>query len=183
MRRAELEKYANSIGDEKCLLIYYNIAYLHFGCSQYKESIHWLNRIINEVEPTIRKDLQRFTQILRMLAYYELGEYDLLDSVIKSVYRYLRKQEKLFDFEKVIMRYIQQLSMNNEANESKIFIQFRQELDSCLQDSDEQKAVEYFDIHAWLESKISKKPFDLIIRQKAQSSMKPRAGFEQQSQK
>jgi hypothetical protein len=92
--------------------------------------------------------------------HYELENFDFLEYVIKSTNRYLSKQERDFEIENVCIKHIKKLSKTMHSTERMIiFEKMRDDLDELLKDRNEQVVLEYFNITAWVTSKIYKISF------------------------
>ncbi|MGZ2877763.1 hypothetical protein, partial [Pseudomonas aeruginosa] len=73
-------------------------------------SIDYLNRIINW-KVDLRTDLQCYARLLHLIAHYEMGNLNLLEYLLKSVYRFMAKmqnlsatEEAVFDFLRIAFR-------------------------------------------------------------------------------
>ena len=58
--------------------------------------------------------------------------------------------------------------MDEDSDMSFEFHQLKNELDRIWKDEYEKKAFDYFDIVSWLESKLSKKKFADVVREKSE---------------
>jgi hypothetical protein len=61
------------------LVFYYKIASLYFGSGDNEKAIDYLNKIINE-KADLRTDLQCYSRLLHLIAHYELGNFELLNT-------------------------------------------------------------------------------------------------------
>ena len=98
----KLQEYELYTDRHRVLVFYYKIASLYFGSGDCDRSIDYLNKIINW-KVHLRTDLQCYAGYL--IAHYELGNFELLEYLLKSVYRFMYKmqnlstvEEKIFDF-------------------------------------------------------------------------------------
>ncbi|MBO9618382.1 MAG: hypothetical protein J7539_05030, partial [Niabella sp.] len=89
----------------RVMVFYYKIACLYFGAGDNKKTIDYLNRIINQKDD-LRTDLQCYSRLLHLIAHYELGNFNLLEYLIKSVYRYMAKMENLSKVEEAIFQFL-----------------------------------------------------------------------------
>ena len=101
----KLEEYELYLDRHRILVFYYKIASLYFGCGQYDKSIDYLNRIINW-KTDLRTDLQCYSRLLHLIAHYELGNDNLLEYLVKSVYRFMAKMENLSVVEEEIFTFL-----------------------------------------------------------------------------
>lgn len=119
-----------------------------------------MNKIINHPKVMIREDIQAWSRILQILIHYELNTPDILEHLIVSAYRFLLRRKHLYKVEQGILKFIRRLSKIDNSKRAllKEFGQFRAELIRITEDPEEKKAMLYFDLISWLESKIENKP-------------------------
>lgn len=161
----KLDEYALFLDEHRILVINYKIATLYFGSGDYSTCIDYLHKIIND-KVEIRNDLQCYARLLHMMAHYELGNFDLMESLTKSVSRFMAKKENLTEVEEELFRFLRSslyLSGNKLKNLQENFLQKLQQL---ARSRFETRAFAYFDIISWIESKVTGKPMSEIIRAK-----------------
>jgi len=162
-----LKKFGEKLNKESEALFSFNIAYLYFGLGEYNHSLNWINKIINDKELTVREDIQCFARILNLLVHYELGNYDLIEYIMKSTRRYLSNKNKLNKFELITLNYIRKLIIADiDDDKMYIYSEWKKELNAISDDILEIKAFEYFDFLSWLESKQGKKSFAQVVKEK-----------------
>ena len=101
----KLEEYALFLDNHRILVFNYKIANLYFGSGKYDVAIDYLQKIIN-VNPDLRNDLQCYARLLHLMAHYELGNFEIIDSLIKSVYRFMAKMENLTVVEEAMFKFL-----------------------------------------------------------------------------
>jgi hypothetical protein len=162
-----LKLFKDKINKESEVLFDYNIAYMYFGKGELDIALKWVNRIINNKELTIREDIQCFARILNIIIHFELSNYDLIEYIIKSTRRYLSNKNTLNRFELAVLSHIKKLiNTKNDKEKSNIYDEWKHELESMSADFLETKALEYFDLISWIESKTSGKLLSQVIRSK-----------------
>jgi hypothetical protein len=165
----EIERKQKIFGDkvskeQEVLLTYYK-AYNCFGSGDYKKALFYLNNILNDNEQKLRQDIYSFSRIFNLILHYELGNIDLLDYLIKSAGRYFSKNDRLNTIELTFIKYFRKLSRAIENSERLlIFEMLKQELDELFLDEKQKVVLEYFNIGAWLTSKIYKITFSEAIK-------------------
>lgn len=163
-----LENFISQLDNHSRLIMYYKLACLYFGNSNYNQSITWLNRILNYENIDLREDIHSFARILNLISHYELGNMDVIDYYIRSTYRFLLKKEDMHLFQKYILRFLKVLSAEfTEARLVPEFKKLRSQLLPLQENPFEKRAFIYFDIISWLESKIEKKEVQEVIAEKA----------------
>lgn len=165
----KIEKKSNSYSDkvskEMEVLLTYNKAYSYFGIGEYKKSLSYLNEVLNDNEQNLRQDIYSFSRLFNLVIHYELENYDFLDYVIKSTNRYLSKQDRDFEVETVCIKHIRKLAKTpTEINKLEIFEKMNQEVQALMENHHERVVLEYFNITAWIESKIKKISFEEAVK-------------------
>ncbi len=152
-------------------VVHYQAAFLCIGAEQFKMANKFLNKIVNRPTQTdSRTDIVCYSKILLLLSHYEQGSTDHLEYAVKSVYRFLLKKDMLFAFEKAILKFIKKMpTLDSKDLTIKAFKRLKNELEDIMKDPYERGAMEYFDFISWLESKIYKRPFNELIKEKIKS--------------
>jgi hypothetical protein len=165
----DLDEYGLFVDKHRILVFNYKIATLYFGAANYEASIDYLQKIING-PADLRKDLQCYARLLHMMSHYELGNYEIMESLIKSVYRFMAKMDNLTVVEEEMFRFLRS-SFNVSPRK------LRPELEKLLdkikhleKNRFETRAFAYLDVISWVESKVYEKPVSEIIKEKNRKS-------------
>ncbi|MEO0787594.1 MAG: hypothetical protein AAFY36_02965 [Bacteroidota bacterium] len=148
------------------LVFNYRIACLYFGSGDPETAIDYLNRIINKRSPDYRSDIQAYARILSLICHFELGNVQLVEYQVKSVYRFLAKVEHLQETQKVIFRFLRRIPRIREEEIRDEFIQLKKQYDTVSQNPFERRPTLYLDISSWLESNIEGVAVEDVIRKK-----------------
>ncbi|HRB79356.1 MAG TPA: hypothetical protein PKY86_04030 [Niabella sp.] len=160
-----LVEYGRFLDRHRVMVFYYKIACLYFGSGDNGLAIDYLNRIIHQKDD-LRTDLQCYSRLLHLIAHYELGNYSLLEYLIKSVYRYMAKMKNLSKVEEEIFRFLKRAFKFNEKNIKTEFEKLLNKLRKYQSNRLEARAFAYLDVISWLESKISDIKVQDVIREK-----------------
>ncbi|MCA6491262.1 MAG: hypothetical protein IM572_01190 [Chitinophagaceae bacterium] len=161
----KLKEYEPFLDRHRVLVFYYKFASLYFGSGLYDESIDYLNKII-QLKVDLRTDLQCYARLLHLIAHYELGNHDLIQYLLKSVYRFMYKMKNLSVVEEKIFGFLRKAMRLNAQQIKPLFEQLLYELKPLEKSSTANRAFMYLDIISWLESKLSNVPVQEIIRKK-----------------
>jgi hypothetical protein len=172
--KPDLEAYYNQLDAHSRVIMFYKIACLYIGNSDFSESLNWLNLIINSENVDLREDVHGFARILSLICHYEIGNIDVIDYYIRSTYRFLLKKKNLQLYQKYILNFLRRLGSVKISNEEMItrFNLLRSQLLPLETNPYEKRAFLYFDIISWLESKIENRPVQDVIREKADKQLK-----------
>ena len=165
----EIKKYEEAIPKHIELTLFINSAITYFGAGNFSQVLYWLNKIISDATLNVRNDIVCFARILNLITHFELGNSDMLEYTVKSTYRFLYKRDGLYKFETAILHFIKNKlpKILNQKELIQAFIGLKNELKEIVHDPLEQKALESFDFIAWLESKIIKRSYGEVLREKA----------------
>jgi hypothetical protein len=161
----KLTEYSLFIDQHRILVFNYKIATLYFGSGDYETSIDYLQRIIND-SMDLRTDLQSYARLLHLMAHYELHNFDIIESLTKSVYRFMAKRENLTVVEEEIFKFLRasfHLSRHKLRQELEEFLNKIKHLEK---NRFETRAFAYLDVISWVESKVYQKPMSEIIHNK-----------------
>lgn len=161
----KLTEYSLHIDRHRLLILYYKIACLYFGSGDNERAIDYLNKIINW-KVDLRTDLQCYARLLHLIAHYELGNYDLIEYLIKSVYRFLAKMENLSVVEEEIFHFLRKSFALKKDKIIPAFKALKEKLEKHKRNTFETRSFLYLDIIGWLESKIENIPVQQIISNK-----------------
>lgn len=162
----KLKTYTSHLDQHRILVFYYKIASLYFTSGDNQNAIEYLNRIINLKVGNLREDIQCYARLLNLIAHYELGHFNLLEYLVKSVYRFLRKMEDLNMVQIEILKFLRQ-SLNAPPQKMKpYFEQLKNRLQKIVDNPHESRSFLYLDVISWLESKIENRPVEDVIHEK-----------------
>ncbi len=147
---------------------YYSYFYICFGAGSYGQALEFLNQWLDLPNTVDRQDLQGVARILNLIVHYELGNHELLESLLRSAYRFLKKLDKLHEVEKKVMNFIRKAVEAPSKRELREAYEILREEFADLSQQPLTKTFfsKAFDIMSWLESKIENKPFAEIIQRK-----------------
>ncbi len=161
----EEEVYGEKISKEMELVLTYNKAYSFFGIGEYKRALHYLNEVLNDNEQNLRQDIYSFARLFNLVIHYELGNYDFLEYVVKSTNRYLSKHDRDYQIENTCIKHIRKLAKTHSTvNQLEIFEKMDAEIKELLKNHNERAILEYFNVSAWIYSKLHKVSFAEGIR-------------------
>lgn len=143
---------------------------IYFGAGRYEKALDALNDWL-KLEGTVeRRDLQSLARILNLIIHYELGNDLLLNSLLDSTRRYLRREQRLSEFEAGIMAFIRLLQRPIHKEEKLRALEALQQSFEKLSPA-ERGVFELFDVMAWIESKATGKSFAEVVKRHFQQSL------------
>jgi hypothetical protein len=161
----KMQRYHLFVDQHRILVMNYKIAMLHFGSGQYAECIDYLQQIIHE-KADLRYDLQCYARLLHLLAHYELGNDMLMESLSKSVYRFMARMQNLTVVEEAMFRFLRQSIPLSPRQLKPEFAKFLHTIKHLEKNRFETRAFAYLDIISWVEGKVYDKPMAEVIQEK-----------------
>lgn len=161
----KLNEYAIFLDSHRVMVINYKIAMLYFGNEDYNTSIDYLQKIIYENEG-LGDDLQCYARLLHLMSHYELGNDSIIESLTKSVYRFMARLQNLTVVEEGMFQFLRK-SFNLSPRQLKPELEsFLQKIKHLEKNRFETRSFAYLDVISWLESKVYAKPMSTIIHEK-----------------
>ncbi len=161
-----IDRFKYKMDEHQIVVLNYKIACLYFGSGDNKTTIKYLNKVVQFKDSSIREDIQCFARILNLIAHFELGNDELVEYQVKSVYRFLIKMGELHGVQKEIFYFLRQLPFSSMTELKKAFRVLHSKLVKLAQDPYEKRAFLYLDIISWLECKLNNKTVQEVVQEK-----------------
>jgi hypothetical protein len=161
----ELAEYDIFLDSHRVLVLNYKFAMLYFGSGDYNRSIDYLQKIIND-KTNLRYDLQCYARVVHLMAHYELGNDMLMESLSKSVYRFMAKMKNLTVVEDSMFKFLRQSLPLSPRQLKPEFEKLLHTIKHLEKNRFETRAFAYLDIISWVESKVYDKPMSAVIQEK-----------------
>ena len=100
------------------------------------------------------------------MTHYELGNDSIIESQIKSVYRFMSKMENLTVVEEEMFIFLRNNFYVSSRKIKPALEAFLQKVKKFEKNRFETRAFAYLDMVSWVESKVHEKPMGLVIREK-----------------
>ncbi|MEZ4885095.1 MAG: hypothetical protein R3E32_10250 [Chitinophagales bacterium] len=163
---ANIKKLGRKLDKHRILVFYYKIACIYFASDDYDTAIDYLNEIVNQGNVQLREDIHCFARILLLISHFELEHNTLIESQVKSTYRFLKKMNDFHGMQEAILQFLRRLPkiFPNQLQDG--FVTLHKTLVDLSDVPYEKRTFLYFDIISWLESKIEGRPVEEVIRGK-----------------
>lgn len=154
----------DQVGDFRRLVIDYIQASIYLCNQMPKEAGQTIEKVFANKVLKQHQYIYAGAMILNLLIHFELGNYQLLESLLLNTYRMMYKRKLLYVSEKIIFKYLKKylrMLTNQEIMDS--FKSLKQELQAARADKFERNFLPNFDLVVWIESKIQEKSMSEII--------------------
>ncbi|MGB4843159.1 MAG: hypothetical protein WBP16_01700, partial [Ferruginibacter sp.] len=162
---AGLSEFDMYIDRHRVLVIQYKTALLYFGNGNYEASIDQLRKIING-PVDMRIDLQCYARLLHLMAHFETGNDEIIESLIKSVFRFMSRMENLTVVEEEMFKFLRNNVYESAAKLKPELKKLLNKIKHFEKNRFETRVFSYLDIISWVESKVFEKPMSVIVHEK-----------------
>jgi hypothetical protein len=157
------------IDKHRIMVFNYKIASLHFGYGNYKACLDYLQKIIHE-PVDLRYDLQCYARLMHLMAHYELGNDMIIESLAKSVYRFMAKMKNLTAVEEAMFRFLRKNLHVPPRQLKPELIKLLEQVKQYEKNRHQTRSFAYLDIISYLESKVQGKPMGAVLQDKYKQS-------------
>lgn len=137
------------------------VAYYYLIEENHGKAIHWLHKKFEVEEEGETPESPVISRVMFSIIHFEMGNYDILDNQFRCLRRFINKQEEDYALEKTLLKYLKKIyNQNNATDQQKTFKALKEELEKQnLNGYIDMNIADIFNFNAWLESKITGKPF------------------------
>lgn len=153
------------IGRLEVLVFYDNMRSLSFAVEDFKRALFWNNKILNESEAEFRSDLYSIAMIWNIIIHYDMGNFQLVESLTRSVINAFDADNRVHKFEKLFFKSMKKIINAKDDEEiSKGFSDFKKNLIILKRNSGEIMELDYISYLAWLDSHIEGRKYSEVIK-------------------
>jgi len=148
---------------------YFYLAKVYYGTGNLKEASKQLNHIINN-ELEYNSDITCMAYVLSLIIYFESGKTDVLEYRLNHATRQLEKRNSMLGSLQLLTKFFKNyINKQPEAAELKqMFLKLKEGIESNIQsDSVQQNLLSYFDIAAWVNSRIQKTTLAEVLKEQS----------------
>jgi len=159
----QLGRHSNHVSRTHLYIFLYSISYLFFIDGKYDQALAQINVILNDEINGETIAYVCYAKILFLVIHYELGNEDLLEYSLVSVKKFLEKNARLYEPEKIVIDLLRKKLLRGDEETG----MFRGMYASLEQTRDMifRRSYEYFDLLAWAQSKAEGTSFrELLAR-------------------
>ena len=159
-----VDKFDKELFEKDSFLFQY--FYIYFGAENYDKALEYLNRWLNLPKRVERQDMWITSRLVNLILHFEMGNMLLLESLIRSTYRYLSKSDSLSPYESKVLGFFRDsLKFQDKSQQKEALEELQKELGK---DKYKNMRPRLFNVEAWLEAKMENKPFSEILRERFQ---------------
>lgn len=163
------EEYVGLLGSQRMLRHIQtgmNLSVCYFCEGKFKKALEFINEIEGYPEHLNFPSMIGVIKVYKLVLYYEMKKHDLLSYLFRSTYRYLLKNATYKEFEKIVLRTLNQmLEAHSERIQSQVLQNAYKELVHLKKDEFENTVFLAFNFIGWIKCKIEKRDFKNLMLQ------------------
>lgn len=122
------------------------------GAGQLNKATRLISDFIRDRGRGMKKDAYLMSRIFYLLLRFDQRDPDLIESELRSVRRLLKNENKLFLFERKVLRFVNSMMTQNEPKMIRAhFLRLRSDLLALKKIPHERNAFLYYDFSVWVE--------------------------------
>jgi hypothetical protein len=164
-------KYSEHLSKTTEFELFFLLANFWVNAGKPSKGLSLINLVLNEPKTEVRIDIQCMARILNLVIHYELGNYELLDSLVQAATRFIYKRGRMFNYERAILKFFASVSKSQRDEDKYLLGQLSESLSKLNSDNFEKRAMTFFDVEAWVASKIEGVPMYISKRHLKESAM------------
>lgn len=146
-------KYSNEIPSQLKVTLLSNTAAFYVIDEKYEEALRLTAVMLKESSLKFRSDINFFARIFQLLLHYELRNYDLLEYLINSSYKFLKENNALRKAENALFDFFKQAVKTSEEEHPALFDELHFRLAKLQNDNYAISLMTTFDFISWAESR------------------------------
>jgi hypothetical protein len=160
------EMFGAHLGIQYRFPFFYFFAYSLFALEKYAEALTYLDPLMDAKNLTFKTELFRFGKLLQLICHFELGNYDLLPSLIRSTSRSLQQSGTFYEVEQLLLEMLRKVP---PPVPSTFFQHYYQQFSELAETKQYGMVLHHFHFPAWLFGKWKKRSFISVYKEGVQS--------------
>lgn len=158
--RVEFPKIETHMAPNYKITILLNSSIMYFALGNYSDALDYLNEYFNNSNKGFRKDAYNFARIFYLFINLKLGNYILLENLLKNLKQEFVKVKSIFEYEKILFDFLKKITQYPSTKEkNKILLSTKNQLIAIKKIPIEGDAMRYFNFIRWMESEILNIPY------------------------
>ena len=152
--QSELERLEKHVSPVHELQFSFAFARLLHANKNYKESLRWVNKLLNNPKKEVRADIYCCARMLQIIIYYETKDWNMLPYAIINTTRFLKSTKKLYRAETALLATMRKLEDVEKPKEVQQLKKLKTAFEEIFTDNLEKNLLDNFDFSTWVSDKI-----------------------------
>lgn len=136
-------------------VIHFLLGKTYFILGNFDKALDWLSTLEDKAQKNIGLDFLISGKLIILIIHYELNHTQYLEYANLSTYRFLKNKDRLYQVEVQLLKFLRKLSqLPLQDSPTPLLEKFKQELLELQKDEFEAAAFSFFDLIAWVNSRL-----------------------------
>lgn len=150
-----LKEYPTEIPLAMKMVLLINAYCFYFIDGNFDAALRCANTLINEYPPSFKRDLYDFTRLFQLIIHFELGNYDVLENSVDSVFRFLKERKSIFGVESALFSFLRKALRTEKSNLKPVFEELLFEIEKTKDTPQGRITLSSFNFLRWANSKLT----------------------------
>lgn len=174
--RNGFRRYKDKLSKQDEMELEYLISVFLLSMEKPSEAIFWILKLREERVTSNRPDLHYYSWILFLIAHFGLGHFDVVEQQTPGTEHYLKDKKALGPMEKRCLSFFKKVVRAKDSSETRRIMEaFSKDLGGLLSNERYSSFTEYFNLQAWIDSRIKMVPMNIELLELQQSEMQTAA--------
>jgi hypothetical protein len=155
----------NFVNAEKHIQLLLYSAIVYIGKEEHGKARKIISRISQSERKVFSLPLFRTIRLVNLMVLYEQKEFDYMDFEIRSVKREIQNNEKSYQLEQIILKFLSKTSEEHTEHKRLLLWQkLKPQIEEIQNNRYEMQLLRIFNFIAWIESKVTKTPLSKVLQ-------------------
>lgn len=150
-----MAEHKDKIPESYLVSLWFQFAYIYFLRKEFRQSLHWINQILNSSFADKRKDLHLQAYLLNLMVHLELRNFFVMRYFVASAKRFFNRNKALLAYHKIVLAFFSKISGAPESEHRYLFQQLSEVLFSSPATVPKSE-LDYINWGKWINSKLVK---------------------------
>lgn len=152
--QSELERLKSHMSSVHELQFDFAFARLFFQNKKYKESLHWINKLLNSPNKELLPDVYCCARMFQLIIYYETKDWNMFPYAIINTTRYLKSTKIFYRSETFLLAAMRKLEDVDKPKELQQLKKLSSAFEEIVEDILEKNLLDNFNFSDWVNDKI-----------------------------
>jgi hypothetical protein len=160
-----IKRYEDLLDPHKVLIFYYKIACTFLIAGRPGQAVDFINRILNAEGRALREDLQAYTQVLFLMAHFDLGNFELLDYRLQNTARFIQRMKDPSQLQTTVIHHFRILLRSEPARRPELLRAFLSDIQKLHANPLERRSFIFLDPEPWIQARLDSRPLADILKE------------------
>ena len=152
LAKRKLPEYQSNLKPEEVLQIWFWVTKIFIQAEELDQAYSAIQSFIAAEQKGVREDFQTFIRILQLVVLFMQKDWIGLESITRSVKRYIKKKDAYYQFETVLVKFFANAAKYEDRGQTDAKLrELRAEIETITTNGHERAGLQYFDAISWID--------------------------------